>query len=320
MNFALFIDYANLFHNIQNIYGIDSRNSSLIEDKICECINKTTQYVKTLYKNKEVNIVGKVAYVLPDEVYGNPSKKLKEKAGIIVKVVKENRVAKTDIMKKTEQSRNDDKELARGVINVVKDDRINGVIVVSNDNDFENVAQQVQGFAKYFWCGAMEGKYHKNKNKAVRCGRRIKNVSDRWLPLYDILQNNDEGEVLDEIVSVEQNEVMSGPRLEIFKDMELVVSYPINKKNISIGRRSLRRNHIPNIDLTEFDKEKIISRQHAKINKIGDRLIFSVDENCSRYTWYKTLPRTVGSNFTLEPDQAVILGDKDGFVMFYKID
>lgn len=320
MNFALFIDYANLFHNIQNIYGIDSRDSNLIEDKICECINKTTQYVENLYKNKKVKIVGKVAYVLPDKVYSNPAKKLKEKAGIIVKLVEEDRTSKTDIMKKTEQSRNDDKELARGVINVIKDDRINGVIVISNDNDFENLAYQVQGFAKYFWCGAMEGKYHKNKDKVLFCGKRIKNVSDRWLPLYDILEGKDEGEVLETIISLDQNEEILGPRIEIFKDMELVVSYPINKKNISIGRRSLRRNHIPNIDLTEFDKEKIVSRQHANINRKGDKLIFSVDPNCSRFTWYKTLPRTSGSTFILEPNEAVVLGDRDGFVMFYKID
>ena len=318
MNFALFIDYANLFHNIQNLYGTNDRDA--IEEKICECINKMTEYVKTLYKNKTVKIVGKIAYVLPDKVYGNPTKKLMEKTNTVVKIVEEDRSCKTHQMKITEESRNDDKELSRGVINVIKDSRVNGVIVISNDNDFSNVAQQVQYVGKYYWCGALEGKCQNNKKRRVICGRHIKNISDRWLPLYDILQNNDEGEVLEEIESIKEEEIDKGPRLEIFKDKKLVVSYPINKKNISIGRRSLRRNHIPNIDLTEFDREKIVSREHANIYKVGDRLIFSIDSKCSRYTWYKTLPRKAGTQFTLEPDQAVVLGDRDGFVLFYKVD
>lgn len=319
MNFALFIDYANLFHNIQSLYGTNDRDE--IEEKICECINKMEIYVKTLQKNKTVNIVGKIAYVLPNKVYGNPANKLMERTNTVVRIVKENRIRKTEQMKLTEESRNDDKELSRGIINIIKDNRINGVIVISNDNDFSNVAQQVQYVGKYYWCGALEGKCRNNKKRRVICGRHVKYISDRWLPLYDILQNYDEGEVLDEIESINEEEILKqGPRLEIFKDRKLIVSYPINKKTISIGRRSLRRNHIPNIDLTEFDKEKIVSRQHANIHKVGDKLIFAIDSKCSRYTWYKTLPRKSGTQFTLEPDQAVVLGDRDGFVLFYKVD
>ena len=316
MNFVVFIDYANLFINIKNAYGLS--NISNIEDKICECINKTTSYIKNCVPNREINILASIAYVLPDECFGNPSMKLKQNSGVVCRIVDEDRRYKDREMKEAILSRNDDRELARGIIDVIKDERVHGVFVISNDNDFIGSAEKVHSIGKYYWCGAFETKYKNNSEKRIICGKKIRNISDKTIPIYDIMQGNDEGEVYNEILGLREDEKTIGPRLEIFKDGKLIVSYPINKKNISIGRRSLRRKHIPMIDLTEFDKEKIMSRQHANIRKVNNRLIFYVNDKCSRPTWYNSTHRVAGSQFTLEPDKATVMGDKDGFILFYK--
>lgn len=341
MNLVLFIDYANLYTNIQRSYNFNyKKDREKIEDKICECINKTCDYVKTLYKDKTVNVIERIAYVLPDKCYGDigknqPNEKLYQKAKIRVKRVKEERRTKTAIMKGMEQSRNDDAELGRGVIDVVKCNGIDGVIVISNDGDFENLARQVIGYGKYYWCGSYEAlniyrktrvdNKKKEKQMRIRCSHKLKIISDKVIPLYDILEDNDEGEILDpegiiEVIESIEKGGISGPRIEIYKDKKMIVSYPITKRSISIGRRSLTRKHLPDIDLTEFDGEKIVSRQHAIIHKIGPKIVFSICPECSSNTWYKTQPKMRGSSFILEQKKAVVLGKDNGFILFYNED
>lgn len=341
MNLVLFIDYANLYANIQRSYNLNlKKDREKIEDKICECINKTCDYVKTLYKNKTINVIERIAYVLPDKLYGDieknqPNEKLYKKAKIKVKRVKEEKRTKTAVMKGMEQSRNDDAELGRGVIEVIKCNDIDGVIVISNDGDFENLARQVIGYGKYYWCGSYEAlnvykktrvdNKKKEKQMRIRCSHKLKVISDKVIPLYDILKSNDEGEILDpesliEVINEIEQDGISGPRIEIYKDKKMIVSYPITKKSINIGRRSLTRKHLPDIDLTEFDKDRIISRQHAIIHKIGPKVVFSICPECSSNTWYKTQPKMRGSSFILEEKKAVVLGKDNGFILFYNED
>lgn len=316
MNVVMFIDYANLFHNFQNIFDCD--NQLFIENKICECVIKTCEYLKV----QGIHIAGKKAYVLPDEIYGKPKKNLWDRANILVEYVAEPMRRKTASMKQMVQSRADDKELARGVLTCLKDERLQGIMIVSNDNDFANVGEQVKYCGKDFFVGSIEAKC-KRKGKHVRTGNLIKSVSNKTIPMFDILEQKDEGDYFDtpERMIAEELELSkeSGPRLELYKNQNLILNYPINKNMIQIGRRSIRRHHLPHIDLTAFDKEKVVSRQHAEILKIGEKLIFSIHQNCSRGTWIGRKAASAGEQFVLQPDQPILLGDRtEGFVMVYR--
>ncbi|GHO45634.1 hypothetical protein KSX_37970 [Ktedonospora formicarum] len=49
------------------------------------------------------------------------------------------------------------------------------------------------------------------------------------------------------------------------KDGKLIERLPIKQKNVTIGRSDPKRGYAPDIDLSSFDPNKTISRQHARI-------------------------------------------------------
>lgn len=309
MNVVMFIDYANLFINFSKIYNTSEHE--FIEKKICECVNKTTAFVK----KKRINIVGKVAYVLPDKSFGSPEARLQTLATIKVVRVVEDKAKKNEVMKEMNASRADDKALSHGVINMIQNKNIHGIMIISNDNDFSEVGKKVRYEGKYFYTGIVNAKT--SKGQVIRGGSQLMKMSDEWFPLYDILENKDEGECLGHDIEPVEHE--KGPRLDFYQNGQLIISYPINKKNISIGRRSLRRNHVPNIDLTDFDVEKVVSRQHAEICKIGQKLIFSIHNNCTRGTWIGRKASKAGEQSVLNANIPVLLGARQGgVIMVYK--
>lgn len=309
MKLGIYIDYANLSINSKKINGFKDRNE--IDEHVCKVIDSIEKYVEQYKKNKKITIVEKKAYVLPDKSFGKPEEKL-SKHGIQVIRVKNAGYKKTDAMKENNSSRRDDSVLMDDVRKSIQNNSIHGVIVVSNDGDFASLGEKVIHEGRYFWSAVYEG-------KGVKPSSKLMKQSEICLHIKDILNNSESGDADEELIEDDDCNY-NGERLEFYKEKKRILVYPIQRKNISLGRRSIRRNHIPNIDLTSFDIDKVISRQHANIYKVGKKIIFSIDNNCTRGTWYKLQPKIANQQFELEVNETVVLGSADGFAMIYRND
>lgn len=314
MRFAMFIDYANLFESIKKVNKIKGNEN--IEKDICRNIKALSNYVETSHKSNrnKIKLVAKITYVLPNKYYGKPELIL-PKEGIVVKRVKEERQKKTEHMKKMNASRADDAALKRDAQRMAEEYNLDGIIVVSNDGDFAELSAKMNFVGKDFWSGIFEG-------DKIRASRKLKNKSDRVLPIHEIASGADEGIPLgmDEIAAAVEQDEVQGARIEIYKDRKFLFAYPLEGKTVSIGRRSLRRYHLPNIDLTDYDKEKIVSRQHGDVHIVGNRVLFSVHQNCTRGTWSGLQPKKPCEQFIMQPYEPVVIGDKNGFVILYAND
>lgn len=310
-NFIIAIDYAFVYHSFQSIYK--TNDSNVIEEKVCEAISALERYVKNMIPGDRVHIAGKAAYVLRDEVYGNPENTLPSKANIIVKRVNESRKCKTKEMKDMNQSRVDDVVLMNDVIHVMNNKNIQGVILVSNDNDFYELATKVRRGAKNFWLASVD---YKKNDVNFKPGYLIKNYSDKCLPLLDIVNGIDSDiDREDEVIETKELDVSS---LDIYSNGRLITSYPLDRSVISIGRRSVRMRHLPNIDLSEYDNSKSISRMHASVYKSGLKLMFYIDDKCSAPTWDGATLKRAGEQFQIKPNHPIILGKQKKFVLVYR--
>lgn len=311
MRFAVLIDYANFFISVKNDLKI--KETAEVEKEICSIINSVCKYLSESneYNNKGIDIVIKKAFVLDDKSFGFPENTL-PKSGIEVKRVYDKNEKKTESMKKMNQSRLDDEILMQEGMNLANKNVVDGVLVIANDGDYGSLAEKLGYIGRSFWAGVYKGP------KTFVSGK-LKNAADIVLPIKDIYEGIDEGEAveaLEEVAAVKMEEV-KGPRILIFRRGKIIIEYPVNKKLITIGRRSTRRHHFPQIDLTEHDKDKIVSRQHAEIRKINNRLIFLVHKNCSRGTWVDKNPIYPLQQFILKPGMAIVIGDKTGFGIKY---
>lgn len=321
MKIAILIDYANFFISIKRVHGLKDINE--IEDKICSVINNVSKYIceNNEYNKKGVEVVMKKAFVLDDKSFGHPEDTL-PKNNILVERVKDVNEKKTDVMKDMNQSRLDDEVLMEEGMKLSNTGVVDGILVVTNDGDFASLGEKLGYIGREFWVGAYEGKEENNskdKGKYIRTATKLKNAADLVLPLKDIYEGIDEAEAVEawEEIIEEDIECIKGPRILIFRKGKIIAQYPVGKTLIGIGRRSTRRHYFPNIDLTEYDTEKIVSRQHAEIRKINNKLIFSVHKNCSRGTWVDRNPIFPLQQFILKPGMAVVIGDKTGFGIKY---
>lgn len=311
-NFIIAIDYANMYHSYQKVFNTNDTN--VIEDKICESVIALEQYMKTLDPNTDINIAGKVAYVLPNEVYGCPEKTLPKKAGIVIKRVDEQLKRKTTGMKQMNLSRNDDGVLMSEVISVMMNNGIQGVTLISNDNDFYELAMKVRKSAKNFWLASID---FKQDGVNVMPGHLLKNFSDKNIPLLEVLNgvDVDVNRIEEELEDIKPLEI---PSIDIYKGKKLINSYPIDRSVITLGRKSVSKRHLPNIDLSQFDDKKTISRIYAEIHAYKSDLIFCIDKNASSPTWNGAKLKKAGEKFKLIENKPVILGKNKDFILVYR--
>lgn len=310
-NFIIAIDYANMYHSYQKVFN--TNDTSIIEDKICESVIALEKYMKTLEPNTHINIAGKVAYVLPNEVYGYPEKTLPRKAGVVIKRVKEPLKRKTKEMKEGNLSRDDDGALMGEVISVMNKG-VQGVALISNDNDFYELATKVRKSAKSFWLASID---FKQDGVNLMPGHLLKNFSDKNIPLLEVLNGVDVDLNRSE-EELEDVKPLDIPSIDIYKGKKLINSYPIDRSVITLGRKSVSKRHLPNIDLSQFDDKKTISRIHAEIHAHKSDLIFCIDKNASAPTWYGVKLKKSGEKFKLIENKPVILGKNKEFILVYR--
>ena len=58
-------------------------------------------------------------------------------------------------------------------------------------------------------------------------------------------------------------------KIVVYVGARVVSEYPITKEYTTIGRRDIAKNITPDIDLTQYDTDKSISRPHARILSKG---------------------------------------------------
>lgn len=298
MKIGIFIDYANLFINIKNEYGFSSNEQ--VEKYINCMISKLEDYLYLM--NSELTSVDKTAYMLEDQGFGNPQDTL---VGIKVKKVKSD--YKTDEMKKMNQSQHDDEVLMSDALESCE--MFDVILVVSNDGDFSSLGKKIASYtACNFWVGTYCG---------INCrpSRYLTSIADKVIPLDDLMNDIDEADAQE---VYEDPIVINDHYIAVYYKGRNIMNYPLDKDYINIGRRSLRKFHLPNIDLSEFDKEKTTSRQHCFICKSGNNIIFGVDDKCSRGTWVDKEPLKKGEQVILKPGMEIVIGDpSDGFGLEY---
>ena len=311
-NFIIAIDYASMYHGFQSVFS--TRDSIIIENKICESIHALERYVKNLDPKSQIHIAGKVAYVLPNEVYGSPEKTLPKKAGVVIKRVNEPLEKKTLKMKQMNLSRRDDEVLTNEVISVMKNNNIQGVILISNDNDFYELAMKVRKSAKDFWLASID---FKRDGVNLMPGQLVKNFSDKNIPLLEVL-NGADLELTRSEDELEDIESLNMSSIDIYKGKRLIISYPMDRSEITIGRKSVSKKHLPNIDLSQFDEKKNISRMHGTIQVSKTQVVFNIDKDASAPTWDGMRLKRSGEKFNLIPNRPVILGKNKEFMLVYR--
>lgn len=312
MKFGIFIDYANFFGSIRN--NLKLTKTEDVENEICKTINKLVSYISTPNEHykKGVQVVKVIAYVLNDKFYGTPENTL-PKHGIEVKRVYDANSSKTQEMKDINQSRLDDETLMRDAVELATSNKSDGILVVTNDADYYSLGEKLGNSGRLFWAGIYEG-------KKTTAGKRLKWIADTVLPLQDIAEGKDEGTpiatALDEVACV-MEEKIEGPHILVYRKGQVISKHPINKNTIGIGRRSSSRFYFPQVDFTDYDDERIISRQHAVIYRVGNRVIFTVHPNCTSGTWLNKKAIRPHEQFLLKPGMLIIIGNKNGFGIEY---
>jgi len=314
MKFVLLIDYANLFINIkknnEKVY-----THTEVEQEIKKIIHalKAKLVKPNQYSKKGITIIKAIAFVLDNNGFGKPENSFTEDE-LVIKRVKS--VKKDESMKLMSQSQDDDDVLMKEGLAFVESGQADGVLVISNDGDFVSLGEKVQYVGRYFWVGVHEG--------VNRAAYHLRQVADVVLPLHEIVKGDDEGIALPVggALQDEQLTEISGPHLAIYFRGKMILRYPIKAdkpkhSTIEIGRRSSSRFHYPQVDLTDHDLEKIVSRQHAKLQIIGGRLLFSVHRECSRGTWKNGIRVYPCEQFFLEPGMQIVVGNNKGFGIQY---
>lgn len=309
MNFSIFIDYASLYISIAEIRKLNGmRDKEKIENILIDIVHKVEKYVAGYYPYKKVNINSIKAYILPDRQFDIKESKLFDARIEGVRV--ESPKFKADRLKSVNGSRDDDLWLKLGVTECLNNNESDGVVIISNDVDFHEICNLVRRDGKYSWIV-----YYESKDTYVK--KELKESADVALPIDELLSLK---EAESKVRPKEERKYKSKPRgkrLEFYKDNELVKVYSLKRKSVSLGRRSVRRNHIPNVDFTEIDYDKILSRYHGDVHIIGEKIVFCVNEKCTRGTWYGKKAKRPNEQFAVKEGQPVLLGDKNGFVMYY---
>ncbi len=310
MKFAILVDYANLFLSVKNIKSY--KTSEEVESELYKIFASLKQKLNEPFKvgkrDRNIQPLAFVCYVLDYESFGNPEKVYKD-LNVTVKRVK--KTGKSDEMKSMNQSQDDDSLIMSDARKLATQGGIDGILVVTNDGDFVALGEQLNQIGKLFWAGV----YGDRKNVSHQLRKRANLV----LPLHEIVDNIDEGEALEENEIVADEEVITGPHLEIYYRKQVILRYPISTTPIEIGRRSSSLFHYPQIDLTESDSEKVVSRRHATITPIGNRLLFAVNSKCDRGTWRNKRRVYRGEQFFFEPDMQVVIGSSTGFGIRYRL-
>lgn len=309
MRLAILIDYANIFISLKK--SLKLKQTKEIEEEIIKIVEATKKKLAkpNPHSKKGIQIAETHAFVLDDPNFGRPENVLPQ-FGINIERVSDGK--KSQEMKDMNQSRADDDALMRKALELIQSGKADGIFIFSNDGDFVSVGKKVQYIGRYFWTGIYE-------SEMVRAAFRLKKEADVVVPLQEMVTDASEGialPVTEEVVR-EAAEEITGPHLEVYYNGEMILTYPLDKKVIEIGRRSTSRLHYPHVDLTDYDKERIVSRQHAKIQRVGNHLLFSVHKECSRGTWKDRKIVYPGEQFFLEPDMRIILGSERGFGLLY---
>lgn len=304
MRFSIYIDYPSLYISTSKINNFKTpKDKEKIEDELCKIILDVENYLIQYYKKKKVQIVEKKAFILPDPQFQISDEKLNNYGIESVRV--KCGLKKNENKKMVNGSRDDDYYLKLTALDSVKKNLVDGIVIISNDIDHAETGRQIIQAGKYFWIAVYEG-------KDTHVSRELKDTADICLPIQELSKKKEK-----KLINRKREFILKGKRLEFYKDGELKLTFPLNKKYYTLGRRSVRRNIIPNIDFADIDEEKILSREQGELFIIGDKLIFSVSENCTRGTWYCRKIKKPLEQFTVKENVPVILGDVNGFVMYY---
>ena len=310
MKFAVLVDYANLFITVKETKGLKKPEDVEKEiHRIFSALQKKLEQPHTFGKRKKViETVAFVCYVLDLPSFGNPEAAYRD---LNIKVKRIQPTGKTDKMKIMNQSQDDDSVLMKDGSALALKGGIDGILLLSHDGDFISLGEQLDQMGKLFWIGTYE--------VTQRASRMLRNRANVVLPLHEIVEDIEEGQAIPEEEIVADEEIITGPHLEIFYRKQVILRYPIYKTPITLGRRSASLFHYPQVDLTEFDREKVVSRRHATITPIGNRLLFAVDSNCTRGTWRDQKRVYRGEQFFFEPDMKIVIGSSKGFGIRYRL-
>jgi uncharacterized LabA/DUF88 family protein len=256
MRFAMLIDYANTFHNIKKNNKLTQNVHQAVEEEVERIVQAAKQYVE----KQNMTLVKTIAIVLHPAGLGKPEKRFKEHN---IDVMMVQNTGKTSRMEKMNQSRPDDAKLIELGGEMIKNDEADGIIVVSNDQDFASLGRTVRQMGGLFWVGIHEG-------KKQRTSTELKHAAQKLLRLHELVKGVDEGIPLpqDHEAVSEQTKPIKGPHFALFQNGEIIMRYPINRIITEIGRRSTKLLHHPEIDLTDFDEHRYLSRKHAYVESV----------------------------------------------------
>lgn len=85
-------------------------------------------------------------------------------------------------------------------------------------------------------------------------------------------------------------------------------SFTLESRTLVIGRNDVKRGWVVDIDLSPFDKQKIVSRKHAKIENQKSSWVLAEDTECKNGTWLNGHKLTAEEAYPLQDGDEIIFG------------
>ena len=246
MRVLLLVDFANLYSSCQ------SDNSRNAGNRLITVIERLRRYLMTHTTTclRDAVIAHAEIAVLDDQKWRprwEPLEKALCAAGFCIARIRHAPLGSGE--KRQQVSAGDDDHL----IHVARTrwSEFDAVVLLSNDGDYAETMHRLREEARI---PAIVGSYETAK---ARLSGNLRHAASEVLPLRDITDEDDQPAPLPEPLPVPE---LNGKAIEMWRDGEIVLNFPLDRDRIEIGRRSVRLGHFPDVDLTDYDPERGISR------------------------------------------------------------
>lgn len=178
------------------------------------------------------------------------------------------------------------------------------VVLLSNDGDYAETVHRLRTEAGI---PAIVGSYETSQSLLAI---KLRHAASEVLPLRDIADENDHPTPLSEQSPIPE---LNGTAIQLWRDGAMILNFPLDRDRVEIGRRSVRRGHFPDVDLTDYDSERCISRRAIYLRRnVADGWKVGVHAECRSAVWLDGAPLAPGVVADLSAGSEVVLAERVG--------
>ena len=195
-------------------------------------------------------------------------------------------------------SRADDRALADAVQAGAAAGQFDTCVLVTNDGDFISLVDKLETDGISIVLGYLQPPGR--SQSAPRVNANLAKAVPRHVRLFDLADM--------ELAPMASKAIR--PMLRLFMGETCITTCEMGTETLDIGRSSKKFGRT-DVDLAEWDKEKILSRRHLSLRFSGGQLIARIPLEASRPTWCNDHLLEPGESCLLVAGTELVLGDAD---------